>query len=63
MQDKRNFFSGFIAGIASCAFVYLYLQSDTGKEMVKDIKEKIHTAGEKLMAMIDELDEQVEDCT
>ncbi|MEO8117108.1 MAG: YtxH domain-containing protein [Bacteroidota bacterium] len=60
MNDKRNFFSGFIAGVASCAFIYLYLQSDTGKEMVTEIKDKMQTAGNKLFATIDKLDAEAE---
>ncbi len=58
MNDKRNFFSGFIAGVASCAFIYLYLQSDNGKEMITEIKDRIQTAGSKLFATIDKLDEE-----
>lgn len=60
MNDKRNFFSGFIAGVASCAFVYLYLQSDNGKEMISEIKDKFQTAGNKLFATIDKLNEEGE---
>ena len=60
MNDKRNFFSGFIAGVASCAFIYLYLQSDNGKEMITEIKDRIQTAGSKLFATIDKLDEEAE---
>ncbi|MEO7210263.1 MAG: YtxH domain-containing protein [Chitinophagaceae bacterium] len=60
MNDKRNFFSGFIAGVASCAFIYLYLQSDNGKEMITEIKDKIQTAGSNLFATIDKLDEEAQ---
>jgi len=60
MNDKRNFFSGFIAGVASCAFIYLYLQSDNGKEMIKEVKDKIQSAGSKLFATIDKLDQEAE---
>ncbi len=60
MNDKRNFFSGFIAGVASCAFIYLYLKSDNGKEMITEIKDKFQTAGNKLFATIDKIDEEAE---
>lgn len=60
MNDKRNFFSGFITGVASCIFVYVYLQSDQGKEMIAEAKNKIQDAGRKLYATIDELDEEAQ---
>ncbi len=60
MNDKRNFFSGFIAGVASCAFVYLYLNSDNGKEMITEIKDKFQTAGNKLFATIEKFDEEAD---
>lgn len=60
MKDKHNFFSGFVAGVAACTFVYLYLQTDHGKEMIAEVKNKLQDAGRKLYETIEELDEEAQ---
>lgn len=57
MANKYNFISGFIAGVASCAVVWLYFQTDDGQKTVSKVKDTLKQTGSKILSSLDEMDD------
>lgn len=59
MSDNQKFLTGLIVGAAAGTMLALYLQSEKGKAMLRDIKDAFEDAGENLKSRLEEFDEDL----
>ena len=59
MSDNQKFLAGLIVGAAAGTMLALYLQSEKGKAMLRDIKDVFADAGENLKSRLEEFDEDL----
>ena len=53
MNNNAKMWLGFMAGLAAGIGVYAFLQSERGKEMVNDLKEKLDDLKDDVADMMD----------